>query len=286
MNETSTPFIHLKAHSEYSLCDGILRLKPLVEHVKSLRMPAVAVTDHFNLFGLVKFYNAARSAGVKPIIGADLSIHEGGKRYTVTALCLNHQGYQNLTKLLSKAYVDGQIDDQPTIQRAWLQELNAGLIILSGAQFGDVGQAILQNKPKLIRQRLQFWQQHFANRYYLELQRVGRANENDYIKAATHLAAEHQIPVVATNDVRFLQEEDFEAHEARVCIHDSYVLNDHRRPKRYSEQQYLKSCEQMHELFSDIPEAIANTYEIAKRCTLSLTLGKPCLPKFPVPAGE
>lgn len=283
MSRTETSFIHLKAHSEYSLCDGILRIKSLIKKTKTLSMPAVAITDQVNLFALVKFYTAAMEAGIKPIVGADLVIQENDERFVITALCQNQMGYHNLTKLLSRAYVEGQVNGNPLVLRQWIEEFNSGLIILSGAQFGDLGQALLNRKSDLVESRLAFWQKHFPNRYYLELQRVGRADENDYISSAVDLARHHQIPVVATNDVRFLEQEDFEAHEARVCIHDGYVLADTQRPHRYTTQQYLKSPKEMAQLFSDIPEALSNTIEIAKRCSMPLSLGESFLPKFPAP---
>jgi DNA polymerase-3 subunit alpha len=283
MKENDTAFIHLKVHSEYSLCDGIVRIKALIKRCKSDSIPAVAITDHVNLFALVKFYTASTEAGIKPIVGADLILQENGERFVLTALCQNQEGYHNLTRLLSRAYVDGQINGNPLISRKWLEEFNAGLLILSGAQFGDVGQAILNAKTDLIESRLAFWKRYFPSRYYLELQRVGRPNENDYIRGAVELAAHHHLPIVATNDVRFLEQDDFEAHEARVCIHDGYVLADTKRPHHYTRQQYFKSTEEMRKLFSDIPEALQNTVEIAKRCSMPLTLGESFLPKIPAP---
>ncbi len=282
MSAANPPFIHLKTHSEYSLCDGILRIKSLIQKTK-LTMPAIAITDHINLFALVKFYTAATEAGIKPIVGADLILQENEERFVLTVLCQNQEGYHNLTRLISRAYVDGQVNGDPLIVREWLEEFNGGLIILSGAQFGDVGQALVNRKTEVVESRLAFWKRHFPNRYYLELQRVGRPNENEYIAGAIEVATRCNIPVVASNDVRFLEQEDFEAHEARVCIHDGYVLADTRRPLRYTAQQYLKSPEEMAQLFADIPEALENTIEIAKRCSLPLILGESFLPKFPVP---
>lgn len=276
-------FVHLKTHSEYSIVDGLLRINTLVDSIAAYDMPAVALTDQMNLFALIKFYSKAMSVGVKPIIGADLVLIERNKNYTVTALCKNKNGYQNLIRLLSRAYLQGQQSDQPYIQWDWLIEAKEGLIILSGGRCGDVGQAILQDRSKKAEQRLQRWSEHFPEHYYLELQRTQRDQEEHYIHAAIGLANQFRIPVVATNDVRFLKQGDFEAHEARICIHRGYVLDDANRPHDYSEQQYLKNSEEMTELFSDIPEALANTVEIAKRCNVQITLGKVFLPKFPVP---
>ncbi len=276
-------FIHLKTHSEYSIVDGVLRINSLISSVAAQNMPAVALTDQMNLFALVKFYSKTVSAGIKPIIGADLVLLEKGKTFTVTALCKNQMGYQNLIRLLSRAYLEGQENDKPHIQWSWLVAAKEGLIILSGGRRGDVGQAILRGRNKKAEQRLQRWLEHFPQHYYLELQRTQRDQEEDYIHVAVDLASRFHVPVVATNDVRFLQQDDFEAHEARVCIYQGRVLDDANRPREYSEQQYLKTPEEMAELFADIPEALANTVEIAKRCTVSLTLGEVFLPKFPVP---
>ncbi|MCZ6828395.1 MAG: DNA polymerase III subunit alpha [Gammaproteobacteria bacterium] len=281
-------FVHLRLHSEYSLIDGLVRIKPLVARVAELGMPAVAITDHCNFYGLVKFYKAATSVGVKPIFAVDLSIREGDNHDLPTTLCLlaaSRQGYQNLIKLISRAYVEGQHLGMPQVEREWLDEYAAGVIALSGGRRGDVGEALLSGKLELARRRLRRWMQLYPDRYYLELQRTGREGEEDYLHAAVALAAELHCPVVATNDVRFLGSDEFEAHEARVCIHDGRTLDDPRRPRLYTEQQYLRSVEEMAVLFSDIPEALQNTVEIARRCSVELELGKPCLPDYPVPAG-
>lgn len=281
MSESS--FVHLRCHTEYSISDGIIRIKDLVDRAKADGMSAVAVSDKSNLFALVKFYRKSIAAGIKPIIAADLWIYENNEKYRITCYCQNQQGYKNLTQLISRAYVEGQLDDCPTIRWAWLKEWNEGLIVLSGAQLGDLGQAILSRNTELATRRLQRWLLVFPDRYYIELQRTNRENEEDYTHAAVELAQMHQVPVVATNEVCFSTSDDFEAHEARVCIHSGYVLDDAKRPKIYTESQYFRSQKEMAELFSDIPEALENTVEIAKRCTLELSLGKPFLPQFPVP---
>ena len=279
----SASFVHLTLHSEYSIVDSLLRMDSLIDSVADQGMPAVALTDQMNVFGLVKFYRKAIDVGIKPIVGADLSLSERGQTYKVTALCKNQKGYQHLIQLLSRAYIKGQRNGQPRIPWSWLIEAKEGLIILSGGRRGDVGQAIIQGKNAVIEQRLQRWLQHFSGHFYLELQRTQRDQEEDYIHTAVDYAARYQIPVVATNEVRFLYQKDFEAHEARVCIHQGCVLEDPDRSREYSEQQYLKSPQEMAELFLDIPEALSNTVEIAKRCNVFLTLGEVFLPKFPVP---
>jgi DNA polymerase-3 subunit alpha len=281
-------FVHLRVHSEYSLLDGLVRIRPLVERVSALGMPAVAVSDQCNFYGLVKFYKAAISAGVKPVFAVDLLIREGEDRDAPTTLCLlaaNKTGYQNLTKLISRAYVDGQYLGVAQVDKGWIAEYAEGVIALSGGRLGDVGQALISGNSTQAEQRLRYWMELFPQRFYLELQRTGRDTEEDYLHAAVELASRCQCPVVATNDVRFLSADEFEAHEARVCIHDGRTLDDPRRARLYTEQQYLRSPQEMAELFSDIPEALENTVEIARRCSVVLELGKPCLPDYPVPDG-
>ncbi len=251
-------------------------------------MPAVAVTDQSNLFAMVKFYRAAIAAGVKPIIGVDLWVQnpdDVNQPTRLILLCQNHEGYLNLTRLISRSYIEGQHNGTPMIQQAWLQGENGGLIALSGGRNGDVGQALLAGNDEAAKRLLEAWKQLFPDRFYLELQRTGRENEEDYLHAAVALAVVAAVPVVATNDVCFLKPENFEAHEVRVCIHGGRTLDDPRRPRLHSEQQYLRSPAEMCELFADIPEALENSVEIARRCNLELTLGENVLPEFPVPEG-
>ena len=281
-------FVHLRVHSEYSIVDGIVRVKPLIKAVAEQGMPAVALTEQSNMCSLVKFYQGAMAAGVKPIIGADLWLHnpdEPAKPFRVPMLAKNEQGYRNLTEIISLGYTDGQQLGVPIIQRQWIEERSAGLIMLSGAKDGDVGRALVNGKLELAEQRLQQWLALFPDHYYLELQRTGRPYDEDCLHGSVALAEKFRCPVVATNDVHFLQADDFEAHEARVCIAESVTLDDPRREKRYSDQQYLRSPAEMIELFSDIPEAIENTLEIARRCTVEVTMGKIFLPQFPIPEG-
>lgn len=282
-------FIHLRIHSEYSLIDGIVQIKPLIEEVIKNNMPAVALTDQSNLFAVVKFYQAALSAGIKPIIGADcwLANDKQAKQPSrMTLFCQNNQGYKNLLQLISRSFLEGQAQGKPIIERSWLKEHAQGLIVLSGAQEGDMGLALLAGDKTQIEALQQFWSTHFPNRYYLEIQRTGRSQEETYIQAALNLAESAGLPIVATNDVRYLQKDDFEAHEARVCIHEGHILADPRRPRAYTEHQYLRNSKEMHTLFADIPEALANSIEIAKRCNVTLALGKNFLPHFPVPPGD
>ena len=281
-------YIHLRLHTEYSLVDGIVRVKPLVGALSEQGTPACAVTDQSNLFAMVKFYRAAIAKGIKPIIGVDVWManeDEPAQPTRFTLLCQTNQGYLNLSELISRSYIEGQHRGIPMIQPEWLEDYNEGLIVLSGGREGDVGRALLSADKDRIQVALERWQRLFPDRYYLELQRTGRPDEEDYLHAAIELAQRADLPVVATNDVRFLRPDDFEAHEARVCIHDGRTLDDPRRPKNYSEQQYLRSPEEMAELFADIPEALENTVEIARRCNVELTLGKNFLPDFPIPEG-
>lgn len=284
----ASTFVHLHLHTEYSLVDGLIRIKPLAQQVAEAGMPAVAVTDQSNLFAMVKFYRAAQAAGVKPIVGVDVWIggeDESESPSRLVLLCRSDQGYRNLTRLVSRSYQEGQHRGIPMLQREWLEGHCDGLIALSGGREGDVGQALLAGNETLARQRLQEWMGLFPDAYYLELQRTGRNGEEDVLHASVALAGELDLPVVATNDVRFLAQGDFEAHEARVCIHDGRTLDDKRRPRNYTDQQYLRTPEEMQELFADIPEALQNSVEIAKRCNLKLVLGKNFLPEFPVPEG-
>lgn len=281
-------FVHLHLHTDYSLIDGLVRVKPLVKAVADAGMPAVAITDQHNLFAAVKLFNAAMQAGVKPILGADLRLKDPNDAKNSTRfvlLCMNLEGFHNLSRLLSKAYMEGQHLGVPMVEADWLHGQSGGLICLSGGREGVLGKALLNHQKEEVEQQLSFWQTLFPNRFYLELIRTGREDEERFLRAAVALAAEKDIPVVASNDVRFLKPEHFEAHEAKVCIHDGRQLDDPRRARNYSEHQYLRTEEEMIALFDDIPEAIENTVEIAKRCNLQLTLGEHYLPDFPVPEG-
>ena len=289
-------FIHLHLHTEYSLIDSVVRIQSEVEGVPGLMdavaaagMPAVALTDQSNLFAMVKFYKAAQYAGIKPIVGVDLLVREVGDRIEptrVVMLCQSNAGYLNLSRLVTRAYLEGQTRGLAMIDRAWLTPASvAGLIVLSGAREGDIGRALINNREADAQAALDFWLDLFGDRYYLELQRTGRPGEDAYLHGALHLATTRGVPVVATNDVRFIRPEDFEAHEARVCIHEGALLEDSKRPRRYSQEQYLKTPQQMADLFRDLPEAIENSVEIARRCSLELKLGKSVLPAYPVPEG-
>ncbi|HIF9169908.1 TPA: DNA polymerase III subunit alpha [Photobacterium damselae] len=277
-------FIHLRVHSDFSMIDGLAKVKPIIKKASELQMPALAITDFTNLCGLVKFYYAAHDAGIKPIIGADFKVQSeelGDELFDLTILAANNEGYKNLTLLISEAYQRGHVQHQPVIDKEWLIKHKDGLILLSGGKTGDVGKALLKGNQNMVEQCVAFYQTYFPDSYYLELVRTGRPDEEAYLHFAIELAEKAQLPVVATNDVRLLSADQFEAHEIRVAIHDGYTLADPNRPKNYSAQQYLRSEKEMCELFADIPEALENSVEIAKRCNVTVRLGEYFLPNFP-----
>ncbi|MDA8389995.1 MAG: DNA polymerase III subunit alpha [Gammaproteobacteria bacterium] len=280
-----TGFVHLHLHSEYSLADGLVRLDELVKACVRDAMPAVAVTDLANLFGMVKFYKAAVAAGIKPIIGADVWVEPvagAGEPQRLVLLCQNLQGYRNLSVLLTHAYSKGQAQGRPCIAQAWWSGHTDGLIALSGALDGDVGQMLIANHKTQAEAAAGHWAKLFPGRFYIELQRTGRPLQEEYNRLAVGLARQIGLPVVATHNVRFLEREDFEAHEIRVCIHEGRTLADPRRPRVYTQEQYLTTPAQMADLFADIPDAVENTVEIAKRCTVELRFDRHFLPDFPV----
>ncbi|MGB0128698.1 MAG: DNA polymerase III subunit alpha, partial [Rhodocyclaceae bacterium] len=289
-------FVHLRLHSEYSVVDGLTRIGDAVDRAAADAMPALALTDLGNLFGMVKFYTTARAKGVKPIIGCEVWVAEGpdgdssrGLGARVLMLVKNRPGYLRLCELVTDAYLGARKSGRAEVPRQSLAGGdNSGLIVLSGAQNGDVGQALLAGNTVLAEKLARQWAAWFPGGYYMELQRlhpIGHAQQEGFINRSLALAARLGLPVVATHPVQFLDRDDFKAHEARVCISEGYVLADPRRPKVFSEEQYFKSQAEMAELFSDLPEALQNAVEIAKRCNLSLELGKNQLPQFPTPEG-
>jgi DNA polymerase-3 subunit alpha len=287
----ATPqFVHLRLHTEYSLVDGLVRVKEAVAAAKAAGMPAVAVTDQSNLFATIKFYKAALNAGIKPICGVDVHVMNeldpAGEPHRMTLLVRNGKGYRNLMELVSQAYAEGQniVGEKAILKKAWIRERSEGLIALSGGRLGEVGRAMQSDKVSPIAV-LREWMEVFPGNYYLEVQRTGRQGEEDLVHASVAMAHETGCPLVATNEVMFLRAEDFDAHEARVCINLSRTLDDSRRPRDYSDQQYFRSAAQMHELFADIPEALANSVEIARRCNVEIEMGTYYLPRFPVPEG-
>ncbi len=272
-------FVHLQCHSEYSLIDGILRIKPLLQRAADLEMPAVALTDVNNLFGLVKFYRAALKSGVKPIVGCELQVSDSEHPETICSVllyCQNHKGYNNLTRIITNSYLYGQYSGKPLVAEKWLQDHNSDLIMVINPKDsqGEVGRFV-DRIYKTFNQRL-----------YLGLTRIAEPQEEELNNKTLGLATKYQLPVVALNGVCFLQPSDFEAHEARICIHDGVTLDDARRQRKHTRQQFLRSAQEMEQLFTDVPSAIENTVEIAKRCNLILELDKVHLPNFPVPQQE
>ena len=284
----SSSFVHLSLHTQYSLVDSVVRIPELMRAISDAGMPAVAMTDQSNLFALVKFYKAAVAQGIKPIIGADIWVREPEQNSisSLRLLCLNEEGYRNLTRLVSRGYQEGQYSGQPLVDLTWLDDSHAGLIAMSAGLHGNIARSIIAQRDQEAEAELQIWLKLFPGRFYIELQRTGRENEEDYIAAVLPLARRYKVPVVATNDVRFIKADDFEAHETRVCIQEGRTLDDPRRPHNYSNQQFLRNPAEMAVLFEDIPSALNNSVEIAKRCNLQLELGKSYLPDFPVPEGE
>ncbi len=281
-------FVHLNLHTEYSVVDGLIRVKPLISKLVDLEIPAVAITDKNNFYATIKLYKAAHSAGIKPIIGADLvlkDIKNSDEPSNFIALCQDIEGFKNLSHLISQSYLEGQESGFPVVKWEWLVERSKGLIILSGAAQGDIGQLISVGNLEDAGQRCLAWKEIFADRFYLEIQRIGRPDEEYLIDETIDLAVQYEVPVVATNAARFLNTEIFEIHEARVCINEGRTLDDPRRPKNYTPQQYLRSSDEMIELFKDIPEAIENTWLIAQRCNIEINFDDYFLPNFPVPEG-
>jgi len=282
-------FVHLRLHTEYSVADGTCRIDQVVQGAVNFSQPALAITDIHNLFGAVKFYTACRQSGVQPIIGAEVNLsldqidgsHSNAK---ILLLAQSQTGYLNLCELLTQSWVlqDGKTH-QPVIKWSWLESFAEGLILLSGGQLGHVGQCLLQENDELAVKICADFAKLFPDRFYLELQRAGRADEERYIALAVALASRLELPVVATHPVQFLEPKDFEAHEARVCISQGEILGNPKRSKLFTREQYFKDSEEMQALFADIPSAIRNSVNIARRCHLQLTLGKPQLPEYPTP---
>ena len=282
-------FVHLRLHTEFSVVDGTNRVDDIVKAASADGQPALAITDLNNLFGAIKFYKASRSAGVKPILGAEVFLEgadaDKGVLSRVVLLVQSHQGYLNMSELLARAWTKGLVKSQAVIAWEWLSELSEGLLMLSGAQAGPVGQALLKGDAARASELALRLAGIFPHRFYLELQRANRPDDENHVAAAVQLAARLQLPVVATHPIQFQHPDDYESHEARVCIAEGEILGNPRRVRKFTQDQYFKSQAEMQALFADVPSALANTLEIARRCNLTLTLGKPQLPDFPTPNG-
>ncbi len=281
-------FIHLNVHSEYAIVDSTIRISQLIEKVKALDMPAVAITDMNNVFATIKFFNAAKKAGIKPIIGADIWVCNSDNPdevFELTLLCQNRQGYLHLSQIISHAQYNRNKYHQPCVDMAYILEHHAGLIVLADSMFSDAGRFIANQKLDLAVDAMLQWQAVFGDRYYLAVAEVGREQEMTFNSAAIYMASHQNIPAVATGRCRFLEADDFNAHEARICINRGYVLADPKRPKEYTEEQYIKSSEQMCDLFAAHPGLIQNSYAIAQRCSLDFNFKDYYLPDFPIPDG-
>ncbi|WP_180096561.1 MULTISPECIES: DNA polymerase III subunit alpha [unclassified Acinetobacter] len=276
-------FVHLGIHTEFSITESIVRIPDLVKAAEKEQMPALALTDLSNLHAAVKFYGKCLGKGIKPILGSEIRLNDAEHRMTL--LAMTNKGWRNLTELVSEGFISGQQLDIPCVQKQWILNQSEDMIALLGMH-SDVGKMLMSSNPQKAEPLLEEWVEKFGNRVYIALTRTNRPDEDDFILEAVKLAKKYNIGVVAHNDVHFMTRNDYEAHEARVCIADGYVLGDNRRPKTYSPEQYFKSAEEMAELFSDIPSAIENTYHIAKRCNVTLRLGQYFLPDYPIPEGH
>ena len=282
----NTEFVHLHCHSEYSVENSLIRIPKLVEKAKELGMSAIALTDNANLFAAVKLYKEAKGAGIKPIFGAELVLKGEEQNTSLLLLCQNHEGYLNLSELISLSYLQGQTIDSVSITAEQLQAHHQGLILIALPVRSDVAQHLINNQITKATQQAQAWQAVFGDRYYLGVQRTSRKHDERHLHLCIELGLTLDIPLVATNDVEFLHKQDFDAHEARICISQGGLLDDARREKHYHAEQYLKSGEEMEVLFSDLPELIINSTEIAKRCNVHFELYKKnYLPDFPIPEG-
>lgn len=275
-------FVHLGIYTEFSITESIVRIPDLVNAAVKDQMPALALTDLSNLHAAVKFYNSCLKKGIKPLLGSTIRLDDAQHRATL--LAMSNVGWKSLTEIVSRGFIEGQQLSIPCVKKEWVLEQHQDIIVLLG-QHSDVGQMLCSSNPQKAAPLLEAWIEKFGNRVYLALTRTDRPGEEDFIQEAAKLAAQYNVGVVAHNDVHFVEKEDFEAHEARVCIADGYVLADDRRPRLYSPEQHFKTSDEMIELFSDIPSAIENTYNIAKRCNVSLQLGTYFLPDYPIPDG-
>ena len=276
-------FVHLGVFTEFSISESIVRIPDLIKATASDNMPALAITDLSNLHAAVKFYNKAMGKGIKPIFGSTIRLNDANHKAIL--LAMTNKGWRGLTEIVSRGFIEGQQLSIPCIQKDWILEQSQDIIVLLGLH-SDVGEMLCSAYPEKAELLIEEWISKFGNRVYLALTRTGRTLEENFNQEAVKLAAKYNIGVVAHNDVHFISTEDYEAHEARVCIADGYVLGDSKRPKNYSTEQYFKTSAEMIELFADIPSAIENTLHIAKRCTVSLRLGFNDLPDYPIPDGH
>jgi DNA polymerase-3 subunit alpha len=280
-------FVHLRVHSEFSVTEGILRIKNLIKLAEANQMPALALSDHHNMFGLVKFYKLCREKGIKPIIGSEVNVQGKDFNYQLILLAKNLAGYRQICDWISRSYVQNKILDVPHIKEEWLQESpNKDVVLLSGGVFGDLAEFIKQRNYAAAKAQVLRWKESFGDDYFIELQRTEKHYDDDFFNACLQLANECSVAVVATHPVQFATSDDYLAHEVRVCVADGAMLDDGNRQSKFSPDQYLKSMQEMSELFSDLPTALHNSMEIAKKCNLEITLGKYFLPDFATPENQ
>ncbi|MGJ8664157.1 MAG: DNA polymerase III subunit alpha, partial [Marinicella sp.] len=282
-------FVHLNVHTEFAIVDSTIRIPQLIKKIKDLNMPAVAITDMNNVFATIKFFNAARKAGIKPIIGADVwvtSEEDPDQVFELTLLCQNQAGYLNLSQIISHAQYHRNKNHQPCISQDYIMQHNEGLIVMADSMFSDVGFYVIDQKLDLAVDAILAWKQVFGDRYYMAISEIKRAHEKQINSAVIYMAAHQEVPMVASGRCRFLDEDDFNAHEARICINRGNVLADPKRPKDYTVEQYVKSAEEMSELFAPFPQMVENSYAIAQRCNLDFNFKDYYLPDFPIPDGK
>ncbi len=278
-------FIHLHLHSEYSISDSLIRVNDLINKVSDVEVPSVSITDHNNIFSLVKFYKSAIKKGVKPIIGIEIDVKDSqssNECFRAVLLCKNMIGFNNLSSLITNSYVNLDDDNKFVVLKSDLAKKSEGLIALSGSIYGDLANSIKSGKNDLIISSINYWKKNFPDSFYIEITRTGKDFEDEYISHAIEISQKYNVPLVASNDVRFIDKKDYQAHEVRVCINNGAYLKDEKRKSEYNDNQYFKSSQEMENLFSDIPSAIENTLEIAKRCNVQLTLGDIAMPIFPL----
>ncbi|MCU0868352.1 MAG: DNA polymerase III subunit alpha [Burkholderiales bacterium] len=283
-------FVHLRLHSEYSVADGMVRVDAAAQKARDDAMPALALTDLDNCFAWVKFHQAARAAGVQPVAGVDVRIANPADRdrgVRVVLLAQDRTGWLRLNRWLTRAYREHQWRGRPELDAAWFDaDGTDGLIVLTGGHDGPLAQPLLAGRGEAADAAAVDWARWFPDRCYVEVQRAGHADAAQIEDALLDLAARRGLPPVATHPVQFLVPDEFEAHEARVCIAEGHVLSDTRRPKRFTPQQWFRTQDEMAAAFADLPEALANSVEIARRCSFTLDTGRTCLPAFPTPRGE
>ncbi|MFC3194326.1 DNA polymerase III subunit alpha [Marinicella sediminis] len=287
MNQAQ-PFVHLNVHTEYAIVDSTIRIPQLIQKIKELGMPAVAITDMNNVFATVKFFNAALKAGIKPIIGADIWVEDPDDPelvYELTLLCQDRTGFLNLSQIISHAQYNRNAAHQPRVNQEFIFQHHEGLIVLADSLHSDIGHHIANDKLEMALDAMLGWKAVFGDRYYVAIARIGREHEEGIHSAAIYMAAHQQVPLVATGRCRFLEAEDFNAHEARICINRGYVLADPKRPKEYTQQQYVQSTAEMAAEFAQFPQMVENSHLIAQRCSLDFNFKDYYLPDFPIPEG-